>query len=141
MDCKVLSEKHERLNRLMRLHFAAYFEDFGLTAMQALTLEYIMLKSEGGDVFPKDLENFLFIRSSSVASLVNNLEMTGYIQRETASFDARYKRLVPTQKALEMKAEISRRIDEYNQSLYVGISEKDLEVYESVIEKMSKNAE
>lgn len=141
MDYKALSGKHERLNHLMKLHFAMYFEDFELTAMQALTLEYIMLRGEKGDVFPKDLETFLSIRSSSVASLMNNLETAGYIQRETASFDARYKRLVPTQKALDIKVAISQRIDEYHKSLFRGISEKDLAVYESVIEKMTKNAE
>ncbi len=139
MNYKELTSKHERLNRLMKLHFSAYFEDSVLTVMQAVTLGYIMEKYEIGDIFPKDLELLLSIRGSSVVSLINNLEAAGYIRRETAGFDARYKRLIPTQKALDIKSEISKRIDKYNESLFVGISEADLAVYESVIERMAKN--
>ena len=43
----------------MNVRFAAYSEDLPLTSTQALTLEYIMLRVEQGDVFPKDVEGFL----------------------------------------------------------------------------------
>lgn len=140
MDYKKLTGKQERLNRLMNLHFATYFEDLTLTSTQALALEYIMIKVEDGPVFQKDLEVFLSVRGSSVVSLINNLERDGYIRRVTADFDGRYKSLVPTQKALDMKKEISERIGEYMESLFVGIPEKDLKIFESVIDKMTDNA-
>lgn len=139
MDYNRLTGKHECLNRHMKVCFARYFEGFGLTAAQALCLEYIVLKNENGDVFPKDLENFLSIRGSSVASLVNYLEDAGFLSRKSASFDGRYTCLVPTQKALDIRPEITRRIDSYKEKLFAGISEEDLAVYESVIEKMTKN--
>ena len=140
MDYKKLTGKQERLNRLMNLHFATYFEDLTLTSTQALALEYIMIKVEDGPVFQKDLEIFLSVRGSSVVSLINNLERDGYIRRVTADFDGRFKSLVPTQKALDMKKEISERIGEYMESLFVGIPEKDLKIFESVIDKMTDNA-
>lgn len=123
----------------MKQNFAKYFDGFGLTAAQALCLEYIVLKSEHGEVYPKDLEMFLSVRASSVASLVNYLEAAGFILRENASFDGRYTCLIPTQKALDIKPEISRRIDCYGEKLFEGISDEDLAIYESVIEKMTRN--
>lgn len=140
MDYKVLTGKQDCLNRLMKIRFARYFDNFDLTAMQALTLEYIIERGKHGDVFPKDLETFLSIRGSSVTSLINNLETLGYVKREPASFDGRYKRLVPTAKATDIIDSISARINEYTESLFVGIPEEELKTFEAVIEKMINNA-
>lgn len=139
MDYKSLTGKQERLNRLMNLHFASYFEDMPLTSTQALTLEFIMQKAKSGDVFQKDLESFLSIRGSSVTSLINNLERDGYICRKPVQFDGRYKHLAPTEKALAIQNEIAQRVDQYMESLFVGIPETDLKIYESVLERMTQN--
>lgn len=139
MDNKTLEEKLDRLNRFIKILFLKCFDGFELTAMQALTLEYIFLKGEHGDIFPKDLEAGLSIRGSSVTSLINNLEASGYIRRESAEFDGRYKRLLPTKKALKIKPEISERMNKFSETLFVGISDNDLKVFESVIEKMMDN--
>ncbi|MGN1135332.1 MAG: MarR family winged helix-turn-helix transcriptional regulator [Oscillospiraceae bacterium] len=141
MDFKALTGKQERLNRLMNIHFSTYFDDLPLTSTQALALEYIIQRSAVGDVFPKDLEVFLSVRGSSATSLINNLERDGYIRRESVIFDGRYKRLAPTDKALALQQEISERIEQYINSLFVGISEEDLKVFESVIEKMVNNVQ
>ncbi|MDD7389616.1 MAG: MarR family transcriptional regulator [Lachnospiraceae bacterium] len=140
MDYKVLTGKQERLNRLMNLHFSSFFDDLPLTSTQALTLEFIIDKAQHGEVFQKDIEVFLSIRGSSVTSLINNLERDGYIRRETVAFDGRYKHLAPTEKALGLKPVISERIDRYMESLFVGIPEEDLKIFESVLEKMAENA-
>lgn len=139
MEYKVLTGKQERLNRLMNLHFASFFEDLPLTSTQALALEFVIQKASDGEVYQKDLESFLSIRGSSVTSLINNLERDGYIRRESVKFDGRYKHLAPTEKALAIQAEISQRIDRYMDSLFVDIPEADLIVYESVLEKMTQN--
>lgn len=124
----------------MNVRFAAYSEDLPLTSIQALTLEYIMLRVEQGDVFPKDVEGFLSIRNSPVVSLLNNLERDGYICRKAADFDGRYSRLIPTGKALAMREEISKRIDQYMMALFVDIPEDELRILESVLEKIEQNA-
>lgn len=140
MDLKRITGKQERLNRLMNIHFSTYFDDLAITATQALALEFIMLKTEQGPVFQKDMEVFLAVRGSSAACLISNLEKNGYIRRETADFDGRYKSLVPTPKALSMKSDISERIGNYIDSLFVGISDSELECFEKVIDKMTENA-
>lgn len=139
MDYKILTAKQEKLFRMMNLHFSSYFEDLPLTSTQALTLEYIIEKSKKGSVYQKDVEVFLSVRKSSVTSLIDNLERDGYIRRESVPFDGRYRHLAPTQKAMELKPVISDRISKYMESLFVGISEEQLEVFESVIDRMTEN--
>ena len=139
MDEKKLMEKFDGLNRKMRRYFDSYFANTPLTSIQGLTLHYIFVESEHRNVYPRDLEKFLEIKASSVNSLINNLERNGYLRRENISEDARYKRLVLTDKAYAVKEEIMQKVTAYMQSMFVGIAEEDLAVFERVILQMSKN--
>ena len=141
MDEKKLMEKFDKLNRKMLRHFAGYFSDSPLTCVQGLVLHYIIVEAERRDVFPKDLEEFLGIKGSSVTSLINNLEQGGYLHRESLESDGRYKRLVLTEKTRGMQEEILRRVDDYISSMFSGIAEENLKIFEDVILLMSQNAD
>lgn len=141
MDEKLLMTKFDKLNRKMRRYFDSFFAELPLTGIQALVLQYIIVESENRDIFTKDLEEFLGIKGPSVTSLINNLVRSGYLRRESLEEDARYKKLVLTNQAQEIKTEIVDKVNEYIKSMYVGISEEDLKIFESVIEKMTKNTE
>lgn len=140
MDEKKLMEKFDKLNRKMRRYFDSYFFGTSLTSIQALALHYVIVESKNRDVFPKDLEEFLEIKGSSVTSLITNLERNGYIRRESVAHDGRYKKLVLTQQTRSMEEDITERIMDYMRSMFEGIPESELEVFESVIVKMSRNA-
>lgn len=141
MDEKKLMEQFDKLNRKMQRHFASYFSDSQLTCIQGLVLDYIIVESSRRDVFPKDLEEFLEVKGSSVTSLINNLERGGYLRRESLATDGRYKKLVLTEKTKGMQEDILQRISNYMCDTFAGIPEKDLKVFESVILQMTKNAE
>jgi DNA-binding MarR family transcriptional regulator len=72
--------------------------------------------------------------------LINNLEQ-GYLRRESLESDGRYKKLVLTEKTKEMQEDIVRRVFDYMHSMFVGIPEEHLKIFESVILQMAKNAE
>ena len=110
-----------------------------LTGIQAHVLHYIMMESGRKDVFTKDLEEFLDIKGPSVTSLVNNLVRGGYLRRETIAGDGRFKKLILTDKALKMQTDITSRITCYMHSVFYGIAEEDLQVFETVILKMTEN--
>lgn len=139
MEEKKLMEKFDKLNRKMRRCFDGYFSDTPLTSIQGMTLHYIIVESEHRDVFPKDLEEFLEIKGSSVNSLINNLEKNGYLRRENLSEDGRYKKLVLTDKTREIQDDIVSRVTAYMKNMFVGIPENDLAVFERVITKMTSN--
>lgn len=139
MEEKKLMEKFDKLNRKIRRCFDGYFSDTPLTSIQGLTLHYIIVESRYRDVFPKDLEEFLEIKGSSVNSLINNLEKNGYLRRENLSEDGRYKKLVLTDKTREIQDDIVSRVTAYMKNMFVGIPEEDLLVFERVITKMASN--
>ena len=129
-DEKKLMEKYDKLNRRIRRYFSSFFTGTSLTSIQALILHYIIVESEKKDIFPKDLEEFLEIKGSSITSLISNLERNGYLRRESLASDGRYKKLVLTEQTLAIQDDITSRINEYMQSIFVGISEDDLKVFE-----------
>ena len=141
MDEKKLMEQYDKMNRKMQRHFASYFSDSQLTCIQGIVLHYIIVESDRGDIFPKDLEEFLGIKGSSVTSLINNLEQGGYLRRESLESDGRYKKLVLTEKTREMQEDILRRVYDYIHSIFAWIPEEDLKIFESVILQMAKNAD
>lgn len=140
MDEKSLMAQYDKLNRKMQRHFASYFVGSQLTCIQGLVLHYIIVESRHRDIFQKDLEEFLEIKGSSVTSLINNLERNGYLRRENLESDGRYKKLVLTEKTREIQDDILKRVFDYMYSMFEGIPEKDLKIFESVILKMSENA-
>ena len=71
--------------------------------------------------------------------MINNLEQ-GYLRRESLESDGRYKKLVLTEKTKEMQEDIVRRVFDYMHSMFVGIPEEHLKIFESVILQMAKNA-
>lgn len=72
--------------------------------------------------------------------MINNLEQ-GYLRRESLESDGRYKKLVLTEKTKEMQEDIVRRVFDYMHSMFLGIPEEHLKIFESVILQMAKNAE
>ncbi len=138
-DEKKLMEKYDKLNRRIRRYFSSFFTGTSLTSIQGLILHYIIVESEKKDIFPKDLEEFLEIKGSSITSLISNLERNGYLRRESLASDGRYKKLVLTEQTLAIQDDITSRINEYMQSIFVGISEDDLKVFEKVIMQMTEN--
>jgi len=139
MDEQKLMEKYDKLNRRIRRYFASFFTDTPITSVQALILHYMIVESEKRDIFPKDLEEFLEIKGSSVTSLISNLERNGYLRRESLESDGRYKKLVLTEQTLAIQDDITKRIGEYMQSIFVGISEDDLKIFQKVIMQMTEN--
>ena len=138
-DEKKLMEKYDKLNRRIRRYFSSFFTGTSLTSIQALILHYIIVESEKKDIFPKDLEEFLEIKGSSITSLISNLERNGYLRRESLASDGRYKKLVLTEQTLAIKDDITSRVNEYMNSMFVGIADEDLKVFEKVIMQMTEN--
>ncbi len=138
-DEKKLMEKYDKLNRRMLRYFSSFFTDTQITSIQGLILHYIIVESEARDIFPKDIEEFLEIKGSSVTSLISNLERNGYLRRESLDSDRRYKKLVLTEQTLAIKDDITSRVNEYMHSMFAGIAEDDLEVFERVIMQMTEN--
>ena len=91
------------------------------------------------EVFQKDIENHFAVRRSTVSRVVTLMEQKGLVERHGVDADARLKRLVLTDKAWEIHAEIQNDLEALEKRLVSGISDEELAVFRRVADKMMEN--
>lgn len=97
------------------------------------------LLAQTSDVFQKDIEEEYSLRPSTATVLLKKMEQNGLIYREAAENDARWKKIIVSEKALQYKDIVMADILNLEKELTQGISENDLDVFFSVVEKMLDN--
>lgn len=127
------------ISHQLKRNTCSHEEEDDLTNIQRHILHYILFQSLKGDVYQKDVEREFQIRRSTVTGIVQLLEKKGFITRESVEWDARLKKVVPTQKAEEVRQHIIVNIEQTEKMLKRGISEEELEVCLDVLERMSEN--
>ena len=69
------------------------------------------------------------------------MEKNGVIRRESTPYDARLKRIVITEKGAGLKDQIAKDVVHLEETLMLGISQEDLNVFLKVLDQMLKNLE
>ena len=69
------------------------------------------------------------------------METHGLITKEAVPYDARLKKIVLTDKALEIHKQIENNINELEETLSRGITPEEQEIFFKVIEKIKANLE
>ena len=69
------------------------------------------------------------------------METHGLITKEAVHYDARLKKIVLTDKALEIHKQIENNINELEETLSRGITPEEQEIFFKVIEKIKANLE
>ena len=93
------------------------------------------------DIFQKDFETEFSIRRSTASCILKTMEQKGLIERLSVESDARLKKLVLTNKAIEIHQKITEEIDQREQRLRQGIDPEDLEIFFKVMRQLSLNME
>lgn len=83
----------------------------------------------------------LCINKSNVTRSLSALEEQGYISRETDNCDKRILHIYPTEKLLEIMPQIKEIARCWNKYLTDDISEEEIEIFESVLQKITEKAE
>lgn len=110
-----------------------------LTGMQGRFLHFILTYSAEQDVFQRDLEEEFNLRRSTATGILQLMEKSGLLYRESVDYDARLKKIVVTQKGAQCKAQVEQSIRVLEERLQCGISHEDLAVFFRVMAQMSKN--
>lgn len=110
---------------------------YGITGVQGRILGFLSHNSEKRDIFQKDIEEELEVRRSSVTSVLQLMEKNGIIERVSVSKDARLKKLVLTEKGMEIQRNVHNRISELEESLREELSDDELNQLVSLIDKLS----
>ena len=93
------------------------------------------------DIFQKDFEEKFSIRGSTASKILKTMEQKGYIERISVESDARLKKIVLTEKAVDIHKKITKEIENRERRLRKGISDSELKTFYEVMQKLSSNME
>ena len=127
-------------NRLRRRSKKAQ-ETIGITGAKGNILDYILVESEKHNVYKKGNEKEFGLRPSTATEVLKSLEDAGLIVRIPDETDGRFKKIVFTQKAEEIRSALREEIEESEEILLRGISPEEQECFMRITAKMLENLE
>ena len=128
-----------RISNRLRRRSRAIQEAIGISGAQGNILDYILIESPSHSVYQKEIEQEFGLRPSTATEALKSLEMQGLIRREPEEHDGRYKRIVFTERATEIKSALRGQIQESEALLLRGISEKEKEEFLRITSRMLEN--
>lgn len=129
------------LSRKIKKRMNANMQDLGLTGMQSRVMHYILVKYAAEPVFQRDVEGAFGLSRSTATGILQLMEKNGLILRESVASDARLKSLIPTEKAVDLDAQIGRSLCQSEQRLTAGLTAEQLAQFLETVERMSANLE
>ena len=113
-----------------------------LTNVIGWTIGYISRRNlDGIETYQKDVEKEFKISRSTATGLLQNMEKLGYIYREVSEVDSRLKRIVLTEKSIELHKRVILTFDSIESKLLTGFSEKEKETLFGFLLRLEKNLE
>ena len=136
-----LGRNVDMLSRLLKRNTDIEVTKYGITGVQSAMIGFIYEKSRKKDVFAKDIEKAFDLRRASSAGIIQNMEKNGLIKREMVGNDARLKKIVLTEKALELRKKLDKSIKNTEKKMQEGLTKEEVEKYVELTKKMAKNLE
>jgi len=113
--------------------------DGNLSGKEMWIIGYLF-HNRGKDIYQRDIEKEFGVARSTVTKMIQELEKRGYVARSGVDHDARLKKLVLTDKALQANEQIRRDMQvQVDERILQGISEEQLELFAAVIGQMRQN--
>lgn len=110
-----------------------------LTGMQHAIIYYVSDTTKQAEYFQKDIELEFNISRSTASGILKRMEKNELIVRETTESDTRLKKIILTEKALEMNQSVAEEITALEQKVIAGISKEELDTFFQVMEKVTQN--
>ena len=130
-----------RISNRLRRRSKKSQETIGITGARGNILDYILLESEKHNVYQKDIEKEFGLRPSTATEVLKNLEDEELIVRIPDEEDARFSKIVFTDKAEKIKSILRQEIERTEEILLRGITPEEKEIFLKITEKMLKNLE
>lgn len=91
------------------------------------------------DVFQRDIEKEFSIRRSTASKCLSFMEQKGLIMRESVDYDARLKKLVLTERSIELHKLVENDIQEIEEKITEGLTDEEIDTFLTVISKIKNN--
>ena len=128
----------KRLSNGISREMCAAFGSGMFSGAQGRTLHFLLAHTKS-DIFQKDIEEEFGLRPPTATALLKELEQRGLIRKEPVPYDARKKKIVVTEEALQYKDCVLKGLKELDQKLTAGISDEEMQVFFYVTGKMLDN--
>ena len=128
----------KRLSNGISREMCAAFGSRMFSGAQGRTLHFLLAHTKS-DIFQKDIEEEFGLRPPTATALLKELEQRGLIRKEPVPYDARKKKIVVTEEALQYKDCVLKGLKELDQKLTAGISDEEMQVFFYVTGKMLDN--
>lgn len=130
-----------RLDHMLARTLQARVKSAGLdevTLMHGWIIRYLYANRDK-DIFQKDMEQHFSIGRSTVTNIIQLMEKKGFVLRESVEHDARLKKVVLTEKGVQSHEMLENLIENLDMSLVEGITDDEISVFYSVVEKLTEN--
>ena len=113
-----------------------------LTNVIGWTIGFISRRNlEGIETYQQDIEKEYKISRSTASGLLQNMEKLDYIYREVSVVDSRLKRIVLTEKSIELHKKVILTFDGIESKLLKGFSNEEKEMLYAFLLRLEKNLE
>lgn len=112
--------------------------EYGISTMQAKILGFIHNNSSKKDIFQKTIEEEFDVRRSSVTSVLTLMEKNELIKRVSVSEDARLKKIIMTDKGMEIHKLVYKEIEKIEELIEETLTEEELQNFINTLEKLTK---
>lgn len=109
------------------------------TGVQAMIIDYLYQHRNTDQLFQRDLEAAFSIRRSTATGILQLMEKHGLLVREPVGYDARLKKLVLTQAALDTHQRIDQEIEQIERQLADELTKEELAQFFTILDKMKSN--
>ena len=109
-----------------------------LTGMQGRVIGYLCHNGEK-EIFQRDIEAEFSIRRSTATTMLQTMENHGLIKRAPVEYDARLKRILPTDIAVTRHKIFEEEINRVENQVLNGITKKEAETLLSILNKIKNN--
>ena len=128
-----------RISNRLRRRSRQIQEAIGISGAQGNILDFILVESSRRSIYQKEIEKEFGLRPSTATEALKQLEEKGLICRIPEEKDGRYKRIVFTEKAEEVREALRREIEESEAILVRGITPEEKKCFLETAGKMLKN--
>ena len=109
-----------------------------VTLMHGWIIRYLY-ENKDKDIYQKDIERQFGVGRSTVTNIIQLMEKKEYIRREAVEQDARLKKLVLSDKGLEMHGQMKCLAEQLNKETLKGITDEELDGFFLVLKKIEDN--
>lgn len=109
-----------------------------LTGMQGRVIGYLCHNGEK-EIFQRDIEAEFSIRRSTATTILQTMEKHGLIKREPVEYDARLKRILPTDIAVTRHKIFEEEINRVENQVLNGITKEEADTLLSILDKIKNN--